>query len=369
MVSPPGVYGERLRDEGFRWLPVPLVRRSLNPWAEAKLLWTLIGIYRKECPTLVHHFTIKSVVYGCIAAHFARTEARINAVTGLGHVFINENIRTAMLRPVVRILLRLALCGRRGRLILQNRDDQALFLKNRLVKSTRIRIIRGSGVDSKRFSPSIKAISDGACRPFRVLLATRLLWEKGVGEYIEAARLLRGEGKIQFLLAGSPDPGNPASVPTEKLMEWMESGLVNWLGHSDDISQLLNKVDLIVLPSYREGTPRILLEGASCGLPIVTTDVPGCREVVENGVNGLLVPAKDSGALAKAIKYIFDHSAERERMGTAGRNKILAEFEQALVIESTLAVYREVALLPVTEKGRFVVEGTGGGHPQGERKS
>lgn len=345
LVSPPGDFSNHLKAEGFRWIPVPMDRRSLNPWSELKFILTLASIYKSERPDLVHHFTIKSVVYGSIAARLAGISHRVNAVTGLGHVFISKSIRASMLRPIVRLLMRFALFAPKGRLILQNKDDRDLFMENKLVDPEYIRIIRGSGVNTSKFDQPLRIYNSGG--PLRVLLATRLLWEKGVGEYIEAAKLLRDElVHIEFLIAGSPDEGNPASVPSETITKWASEGIIKPLGHIDDMAGLLCDVDVVVLPSYREGTPRILLEAAASGLPLVSTDVPGCREVVESNINGLLVPAKNSKALAEAIKYLAGNSAERERMGRAGRKKILDEFDEQIVIHKTIAVYKELLSIP-----------------------
>lgn len=352
LVAPPGNFSDRLKAEGFRLISIPMNRRSLNPWLELKLIISLISIYRSERPDLVHHFTIKPVVYGSIAARFAGVAHRVNAITGLGHVFISETIRANMLRPMVRLLIRFALFAPHGRLILQNGDDQDLFLKNKLVEPQHIRIIRGSGVNMSKFIPSNKNCS--ARKPVRVLLGTRLLWEKGVGEYVEAARLLKNEGAaIEFLIAGSPDDGNPASVPRETINQWAEEGIIVALGHIDDMSGLLGKVDIVVLPSYREGTPRILLEAAASGLPLISTDVPGCREIVISDVNGLLVPAKNARALVEAIRYLADNPNERERMGKEGRRKVLEEFDENIVINETLGVYKELVpnLMRTREEG------------------
>lgn len=345
LISPPGDYGTRLQAEGFRWISVPMNRRSLNPWSEVKLILVLIEIYRRERPDLVHHFTIKSVVYGSIAARLAGIKCRVNAVTGLGHVFISKSFRACLLRPMVRLLMRFAMRASQGRLILQNEDDRTLFLQNRLVEPDHIRVIRGSGVNTSKFVVSSRKVLPAGV--LRVLLATRLLWEKGVGEYAEAARILKRDvGNIEFLLAGSPDEGNPASVPHASISKWVSEGILVALGHTENMQSLLSEVDLVVLPSYREGTPRILLEAAASGLPIVATDVPGCREVVATGVNGLLVPAKDSKALADAIKYLVDSPMERARMGQAGRKKVLEEFDEQIVIKFTLGVYRELLSIP-----------------------
>lgn len=339
-ISPPGSYSARLQMAGFRWLPLPMERRSLNPWTEARLLLHLIALYRRERPDLAHHFTLKCVVYGALAARATGATA-VNAITGLGHVFTTDSFQTRLLRPPIRALLRICLNDSRSRLILQNPEDRQEFLAQRLICAEKIRLIRGSGVNTQRFQPRVGSRRPG---PFRVLLATRLLWDKGVGEYVEAAKQLRREEvPIEFRLAGAPDSGNPASVPQETIAEWQRQGLITALGHVDAMEPLLADTDLMVLPSYyREGTPRSLLEAAASGLPIITTDSVGCREVVEPGVNGLLVSPRDATALADAIRHLYVDPQICQRMGQAGRAKVLAEFDERNVIEQTLAVYREL---------------------------
>lgn len=339
-VSPPGNYGIKLQAQGFRWLAIPMNRLSLNPVSELKLLMTIAKLYRIEQPDIAHHFTIKCVVYGTLAARLAGIKRKINAVTGLGHVFTSEGRLQRLLRPIVSTLMRFALFGKTGRLILQNHDDEELFRANHLAKLNQIRVIRGSGVDIERFQPGRRALSD---KMIRVLLATRLIYDKGIEEYVQAARILKEGGiEIEFLMAGAADAGNPSAVPEQAISRWQAERLLIPLGHIDDMHSLLKQVDIVVLPSYREGTPRILLEAASCGLPIVATDVPGCREIVKHQVNGLLVPVKNPYSLANAIKYLAENPHERERMGKEGRRIAVEEFSEKLVIRETLSVYREL---------------------------
>jgi glycosyltransferase involved in cell wall biosynthesis len=365
LVSPPGPYGERLRDLGFRWEPVPMDRRSLNVWREVVLLDRLRGFFRRERVDLVHGFTIKSAVYGSVAAKFAGVGARVNAVAGMGYVFSSDDLQARLLRPVVRGLARLTLGGKTARLILQNPDDVDLFRRHHLVQPEQIRLIPSSGVDCVRFAPAAPGNSSlieefrGLCRAsggqartvpgareaLRVVLPGRLLWEKGIREFVEAARALRAEGReICFLLAGEPDEGNPSAVPVPMVERWQQEGLVKWLGYVDDMPSLFRSVDVAVLPSYREGLPRGLIEAGACGLPLVTTDAPGCREVVVDGVNGFLVRVRDAPSLARAIARLQDEPDARERMGRASREKVVREFDERIVIERTFAVYQE--LLP-----------------------
>lgn len=340
LLSPPGPYGEKLQALGLRWEALPMERRSLNPLRELALLRHLTVLLRRERPALVHGFTIKCAVYGSLAARLAGVPARVNAVAGMGYVFTSDDLKARALRPVVRALLRLALDGEGARLILQNNDDVALFERAGLVDRSRIRLVRGSGVDCSRF---IKRTGERSGGPLRVLVAARLLWDKGLEEYIAAARELLAEGRrIEFLLAGTPDPGNPAAVPEETVRGWVNEGVVNWLGHVDDMATLLGAVDVVALPSYREGLPKTLIEAAACAQPLITTDVPGCREVVSDGVDGLLVPVRDAKALAHAIRRLDDDPALARRLGEAAWAKAHAEFDERIVIRRTVDVYREL---------------------------
>lgn len=341
LISPPGPYGEKLRALGLRWVPVPMVRRSLNPLRELHLLWHLWRLFRRERPALVHGFTIKCAVYGSLAARMAGVPARINAVAGMGYVFSSADLKARLLRPLVRALLRLTLGGANARLILQNPDDVALFEQAGLVDGANVRLIAGSGVDCMRFKARPAARESNG--PPKVLLASRLLWDKGIAEFVAAARILRAEGRaVAFLLAGDPDPGNPAAVPLATVQGWVDEGVLQWLGHVDDMPALFASVDMVVLPSYREGLPKGLIEAAACALPLVTTDVPGCREVVTDGVDGLRVPVRDADALARAIARLIDDPELALRLGQAARAKALERFDERLVVARTIAVYREL---------------------------
>ncbi len=344
LISPPGEYGARLQALGFRWEALPMDRKSLNPLQELRLLIHLCRLYRREQPTLAHHFTIKCVVYGSIAALVARVPARINAVAGMGYVFTNQALKARLLRPVVRGLMRLVLNGRGARLILQNKDDMAAFAQAGLARPELTRLVMGSGVDLARFTPRAQPAQIGhAAQPTRVLLAARLLWDKGIAEYAQAARLLKAKGlPVRFLLAGSPDPGNPAAISQATLDSWQSEGLIDLLGQVSNMATLFASVDIVVLPSYREGLPKSLIEAAACALPLVTTDVPGCREVVTHEVDGLMVPVKDANALANAIERLHLNPVWASQLGLAARQKAIAEFDERIVIEKTLAVYEEL---------------------------
>lgn len=342
LISPPGPYGIKLRELKFRWIPAPFVRRSLNPIREIILLQWLLRFMRRENPDIVHGFTIKCAIYGSIIARLVGAR-RVNAVTGLGFVFTSSALKAKLLRPVVRALMNAALGGNHARLILQNPDDVNFFEKQRLLSSSQIRLIPGSGVDCFRFKAWDKN-SNEASAPM-VLFAARLLWDKGIAELIEAARILRNEGRVlRFVLAGAPDAGNPASVSERIIRSWQREGLVQWLGQVEDITSLLIEADVVVLPSYREGLPKTLVEAAACARPIIATDVPGCRQVVNHEVNGLLVLPRDATSLAQAIARLQDNPEFARRLGQAARDKALAEFDERIIIKATLSVYEELLI-------------------------
>jgi glycosyltransferase involved in cell wall biosynthesis len=222
--------------------------------------------------------------------------------------------------------------------IVQNPDDFGLLLKMG-VPEDRLRLIRGAGVDTEVFTPALELPPE----PVTVLFSARMLWDKGVGEFVEAARLLTQAGvRARFVLAGDPDPGNPASVPVAALRAWHGHNGVEWWGRRDNMPAVFHTAHIACLPSYREGLPKVLLEAAACGLPIVTTDASGCREIVHDGDNGFLVPVRDAQAIAVALRSLIDNVALRAKMGRRAREIVLAEFSQEQVIAETLAVYREL---------------------------
>jgi glycosyltransferase involved in cell wall biosynthesis len=320
-------------DAGLRLIPFELSRRGGNPVME---IVKLIRLYRNQCPDIVHHVALKPVLYGAMAAWVVRVPRVVNAVTGLGWLFISRGFVARVVRPLVLRLLGRLLSTRGSCTIVQNPDDQALLLRAGVPRE-RLCLIRGAGVDTARFSPAEK-------QPGRVtvVLVARMLWDKGVGEFVAATKLLHEEGiSARFVLVGDADTANPASVPNESLCAWNGKDGIEWWGRRDDIPAVLDQADIVCLPSYREGLPKSLLEAAACGLPIVTTDTPGCREVVTDGDNGFLVPVKDAIALALALRKLIVDSDLRRHMGKRSRARALAEFSQEIVIAQTLATYHE----------------------------
>ncbi|MGZ5123467.1 MAG: glycosyltransferase family 4 protein [Burkholderiales bacterium] len=353
MVSPVGPYGARLVAEGFRWIGLDMDRRSIHPGRELSVLYRLSRIYAAEKPDIVHHFTIKCVVYGSLIAWRLGIRKRVNAVAGMGYVFTSTALRARLLKPFVATLMKLLVRGSHARLIIQNTDDFSAFQTARVASPANIRLIRGSGVDTSRFRPRGQPRNGRT----RVLFAARLLWDKGLGEYVEAARILKRENiAVDMLIAGLPDIGNPSSVAPEQIEQWLQEGCITHLGHVDDMPALLSEVDIAVLPSYREGAPRSLIEASSAGLPIVSTDVPGCREVVEHQVNGLLVPVREAEPIVEVIRFLHQQPLERLRMGQAGREKMLRQFDQRLVFEATHAVYLELIAQPAPKSSQNALQ-------------
>lgn len=331
-------HGRRIEGEGFRLVPIKLVRGSLNPLQEMAALNEIVRLYRRERPDVAHHVAMKPVLYGSVAARFARVHGVVNSFPGLGHAFIADGARAAILRSALRPALHWALSNPRSHAVFQNAEDLNLLIGTESVLRDRTHVIQGVGLNLSMFPP---APEPGEIP--RVLLAGRMLWEKGVGEFVEAARLLRRmDVPVRCLLAGKVDEENPASVPADRLRQWQQEGIVEWLGHKDDMASLLRSVHIVVLPSYREGLPTVLLEAGACTRPVVASDVPGCREVVRDGENGLLVPAKDPGALANAIAKLSRDPLLRARMGAAGRKRVEREFSLSKIAGQTLALYGKI---------------------------
>lgn len=349
MLSPPGEFGQRFAAHGLRWRVLSMDRASLNPLRECVTLGRLVGVLREEKPDLLHNFTVKCAIYGALAAKFAGVPAVVNAVAGMGFVFTSDTLKARLLRPAVKLLMKAALGSGNSLLILQNPDDAQIFADHRLVAAERIRVIRSSGVNTRRFRPRDEPSIAGATpesRPLKVLLAARLLWEKGIREFADAATLLKQRGRhIEFYLAGMPDPGNPHSATRAEVEQWQQSGVLTWLKHVEDMPALLNTMDVMALPSYyREGVPKSLIEGAASGLAIITTDQPGCREVVtQDGVDGIIVAPRDAAALAECIERLDRDRSLLRRVGQRARDKALAEFDETIVISRTLDVYAELA--------------------------
>lgn len=336
LLSPPGDFHERLKAQGFSWISFPLSRQGTNPFKELRTLYHLIRVYQQVGPHIVHHFTIKPVIYGSIAAHVMKIPGIINSITGLGHLFIDSSLGARILLWLAKWLYRFSL--RRTQVIFENPEDRKVFIQNKFIKPEQSHLIPGTGVDVDRFQPTKKTSEIPL-----VLFSSRLLATKGLGEFIDAVRNLKQKGiQARFAIAGTVDPGNPASIQQGQLDSWKQEALAEWWGWQDDMPATLAKADIFCLPSYREGVPNALLEACASGIPIVTTDVPGCRDVVKHGVNGVLVAPRDSLALANALELLLTNPALRSTMGKAGRDIALDQFSLSHIISKNLGVYNQV---------------------------
>jgi len=329
-------HGDRITGEGFRVVPLGWRRRSLHPWNEAKALVELVRVYRRERPDIVHHIALKPAVYGSLAARLTGARAVVNTVAGMGYVFTSRELKARLLSPPLKSAFRFLFNRPNVRVIIQNPDDGNALAEYCGVGRDKTVLIRGSGVDLSRFAPR----PEPAGRP-NVTMVSRMLWDKGVGELVEAAKRLReANDPIDVTLVGVPDPENPASISNAQLEAWQREGLVRWLGYREDVAKVWADSTIAVLPTtYGEGVPKALIEAAACGRAVIATDVPGCREIVLPGESGLLVPPRDSDALLEAIRRLSHDPALRKRMGEKGREHAVGGFSEETVVEQTLALY------------------------------
>lgn len=327
---------ERLEREGFHFHRVRLRRGGLNFVTDLRYFMELSGIINAVRPDLIHNVTVKPVVYGTMAARVRGVARVVNAISGLGYAFTGESRR--LLSEIVKAAYRVALHRPEVKVIFQNEDDIRTFIEAGIIERSQAVLIRGSGVDLDTFQCTPEP--DG--NPV-VVLPARMLRDKGVLEFADAARKLRAAGcHAEFVMAGRADKANPAGLSERELASLQQETGVKWLGHVGDMAALFSRSHIICLPSYREGLPKSLLEACAAGRAIVTTDVPGCREAVRDGENGLLVEPRNSAALAAAIRTLIENATLRRAMGKAGRNRAEAEFDVRGVVRATLGLYRDM---------------------------
>lgn len=339
VITQTNKHADQIRAHGIRVIPFEISRRGSNLFFEFMTVLRLFGIYHREQPQLVHHIAMKPMLYGSLVARFVGVTHIVNWVSGMGWLFVSNNRRAKILQSVVRKALGMLL--RRTSVIVENRDDQAI-ISSLGIADNDIHLINGAGVDTLAYAPSPEPDGDKV-----VVLPARMLWDKGVGEFVAAAQQLRQRGvTARFVLVGEPDEGNPASVSPEQLLAWQKEGFVEWWGKREDMPLVYAQSHIVCLPSYREGLPKSLLEAASCARPIVTTNVPGCRDVVREGENGLLVEARDVTELANALARLLVDQALRIELGQHGRERVMNEFSQEKIIAQVLTLYREVLSCP-----------------------
>lgn len=321
---------------GLSFHPLPLAQHGTNPLGEWRTLRVMTSLYRRLQPDIVHQVSIKPVLYGGLAARLAGTGAVVSAMSGLGYVFIGEGFKPRLLRQIVRPIYKYVLAQPNTRMIFQNPDDQQRFVAMGLIRAEKTILIRGSGVDVSSFVPAPEP-----AEPPVVLFAGRLMWQKGLGQFAEAARRLHH--KARFVVVGYAEATSPDTVPPEQLHAWEAEGILEWWGKRDDMPHVFAQSHIVCLPStYGEGVPKVLIEAAASQRPIVTTNTPGCREIVRHDVNGLLVAPNNTDDLVAALEQLIDDSALRVAMGSRGRQIAVEEFSLERVVGETLSLYEQL---------------------------
>lgn len=322
---------------GFKIHIVSMTRQEASIQSELRTFWEIYKLYKKVKPDIVHHVTIKPVLYGSIIARLLRVSAVVNAFSGLGHVFIASGWKAACRRSIVCFGYRRAFKHKNCTCIIQNLDDQNVLQSYKVLKNDQSVLIKGSGVNLKKY----EVVPEPKGKPI-VTLASRLIAEKGIVEFIQAARRINN---AHFVLVGDVDKGNPSALKEKTIRRWEKEGVIEWKGFSDNINETFKKSSIVVLPSYREGLPKVLIEALACGRPIVTTNTAGCRDMVNpENPNGILVPIRNYELLADAIQKLIDDKELRTAMGEASREWAEQNFSIEKVIEDTLNVYKNIAI-------------------------
>lgn len=328
---------ERIKEKGINIINVNFVRASRAPLTDLLNIIRLAYIFNVHKPDVIHNIALKTILIGSIAAFFNKNSVVINAFTGLGYVFSSNQFQAKIMRLFVKPILHLIIRRRNSWSIFQNTDDLNLFNKSGLIDVDRSLIIRGSGIDINEYSQ----ITENTNNTPVVMLASRMLWDKGVGEFVDVAKRAQNENlKAKFVLVGDVDEDNPMSIPVATIKQWASEGYITWQGHSNNMPETLSSASIVCLPSYREGLPKVLLEAAAIGRALVATDVPGCREIVKNGVNGILVKLKDVDSLYKAIEMLALNSDMRQSMAESSRFLVESELSVDIINKQTLLLYK-----------------------------
>lgn len=333
---------QRLEQEGIRVIPFAFNRGGRNPLEASATITKLALLYAQEKPDIIHHIALKPVIFGALAARFARRKNVINAVTGFGYLFTSTDPRLKHLQNMVRFLLWITL-GRKGSItLLENGDDADTLIRQHITHRDRIVIVPGAGVDPHDYPPLPAPLQDDD-GGITVGLAARMLWSKGIDIAVHAVEKLQAEGiNIRLLLAGEPDPDNPGSVPEATLRAWGQQPGIKWLGRVSPIQTLWQQCDIALLPSRGgEGLPRSLIEAAACARPLISTNVPGCRDIVRTGENGILIPPNDPAPLVAALRILASDREKRLQMGTASRQIFESGFTEQIVTERIKGLYQQ----------------------------
>lgn len=334
-----GKASQKIEKHGFFYHGIYLTRSGKNPFKELKSLFSIYRLLKKVRPTIVHLVTIKPILYGGFLTRFVKVPAVVAAISGLGYVFTSSKFSAKIMRYFVIALYRISLHHNNLAIIFQNKHDQKILLNMKAVERRKTFLIPGSGVNLKEYH----YVSEPALKQKTVVMAARLLQDKGVFEFVEAANLLKKRGiNSSFILAGDRDPGNPGTVSVKQIKQWKSEPAIKLVGFQKNIAGFFAKSNLVVLPSYREGLPKVLAEAAACGRAVITTDTPGCRDAIVPNKTGLLVPLRDSGALADAIEKLLSDDKKRKKMGSEGRKFAEQNFDIHKIIKAHLNIYRQL---------------------------
>ncbi len=340
-AAPGDRYVSKLKAQGIKFVETPLRRSNMNPFRDISYFLRLCQICWNDKPDIIHLFTAKPVIYGSFAAWIMGVRGIVTSIPGLGYIFLRGGMVKRLVEQLYKLMLRPPV-----KIIFQNQDDRDHFLKMKLADPGQTFLIRGSGVDTEDFNIKNFPFTENRSQIVFLLMA-RMLWDKGIGEYVAAARQVRAENpSTKFILLGGSDPGNPAAVPKDWLMEQHRQHDIEWIDHVDDVRPYLAAASVVVLPSYyREGLPKSLLEAGAMSKPIITTDSSGCRDIVKDGLNGILVPIKNEQSLMRAMLTLSNDETMRKVMGKAGRKMVLESFDARIINQQTLEVYRRTGVL------------------------
>ena len=328
----------KIKNRGVNVININFVRSSKHPFTDLKNIFKLIFILRKEKPDIIHNVALKTILIASIAGLFSKKMVIINAFTGLGYVFSSNQLHAKLIRFFIKPIFKLLFRRSNYWTIFQNPDDMNLFERLGIINQNRSTLIRGSGVETDKFIQS-----DDLNKIPVVMLASRMLWDKGVGEFVEVAkRAYKNKINAEFMLVGGIDNDNPMSIPLSTLKQWVSNGDVQWEGHSDNMPDMLASASIVCLPSYREGLPKVLLEAAAIGRPLIASNGPGCREIVRDKYNGLLVKIRDADSLYEAVLMLVNNREMRETMGRNSRTLVETELSTTIINTQTIELYRRV---------------------------
>ena len=340
VIAPEDAYSHKLKELGFEFCPVKMDSKGVNPLKDSSVIWQLYKIYKAAAPDIILHYTVKPNIYGTLAANLLGIPS-INNVCGLGTVFLKKGLVSSVAKMLYKIAFQYP-----KKVFFQNEDDYDLFLKEGLVRKEIADNVPGSGINLQNFIPQPKYRTG----KFTFLVISRLIYDKGIMEYIEAINMLRAQGvDARFQLLGAKEAAHTRGIHPILVDDWVDQGIVEYLGTTDDVRPFINQADCVVLPSYREGLPRTLLEAASLAKPIVTTDVPGCRDVVTDGENGFLCQVRNAKDLAEKMRWMYSLTPkELERMGAMGRQRVESCFDEKLVIQKYRQAIEEVMMASIS---------------------